>query len=306
MSASSPELTLGPVQFNWPAAMWEDFYARIADEADLDRVVVGEMVCSKRLPFYAERIPAVVERLTRAGKKVALCSLALVTSRRERQLAADLATMDGVEIEVSDLTLLARLPVGRPFRVGPLVNVYNERSLAFLAGRGARGICLPPELPFASIEALAAAADGRRLGVEVWSFGRVPLAISGRCYHARIHGLTKDSCQFVCERDPDGLRVETLDRQDFLAINGVQTLSHSCATVLGEIDRLLAAGVTGFRLSPHGCDMVAVARLYRARLGGALGGAEALARLRELATFAPLSNGFLFGAPGAAFVDGAR
>ncbi|MCP3056298.1 U32 family peptidase, partial [Aurantimonas sp. LRZ36] len=35
-------LTLGPVLYNWPADEWSDFYARIADEAPVDRVVVGE------------------------------------------------------------------------------------------------------------------------------------------------------------------------------------------------------------------------------------------------------------------------
>jgi collagenase-like PrtC family protease len=45
-------LTLGPLLFNWPAERWRDFYARIADEAPVDRVVLGEVVCSKRQPFH--------------------------------------------------------------------------------------------------------------------------------------------------------------------------------------------------------------------------------------------------------------
>lgn len=305
MATGNPTLTLGPVLFNWPVDAWEDFYAQVADEVDVDRVVVGEVVCSKRLPFYADRIPAVIERLTRAGKTVALASLALVTTERERGLAEDLCAMEGVEVEVNDLTLLASLPAGRDFSVGPLVNVYNEATLAFLAGRGARHVCLPPELPFESVTCLAQAAAALEASIEVWSFGRVPLAISGRCYHARIHGLSKDSCQFVCGKDPDGLSVETLDREAFLAVNGVQTLSHSCATTLGELDRLAAAGVASFRLSPHDCDMGAVARLYRDRLAGTVDGGEALARLRELQDFAPLSNGFLFAVPGAELVTDA-
>ncbi|HUI94161.1 MAG TPA: U32 family peptidase, partial [Xanthobacteraceae bacterium] len=36
-------LTLGPVLFNWPADRWRDFYVRIADEAPVDRVCVGEV-----------------------------------------------------------------------------------------------------------------------------------------------------------------------------------------------------------------------------------------------------------------------
>src|SRR5690606_17139753 len=203
----------------------------------------------------------------RAGKTVALSSLALVTLPRERQLAAELAADDALEIEVNDLTLLAALPPGRGFAVGPLVNLYNEGTLAFLAGRGARLLCLPPELPFASIAALAAARPPGT-ALEVWAFGRIPLAIASRCYHARVHGLSKDSCQFVCGEDPDGLTVETLDGDDFLAINGVQTLSATYASALAHLAALTRAGVDSFRLSPHSTDMVAVARLFRDVLDG--------------------------------------
>ena len=44
--------------------------------------------------------------------------------------------------------------------MGPLINVYNEATLGFLVRRGAKAFCLPPELPFASIEILARAGAG--------------------------------------------------------------------------------------------------------------------------------------------------
>lgn len=294
-------LTLGPVLFNWPAEQWSDFYARIADEAELDRVVLGEVVCSKRLPLYADRVAPAIERLQRAGKTVALASLGLVTTERERRLSADL-TDAGLEVEVNDLSLLAMLPPGRRFSVGPLVNVYNEATLAFLAESGARTICLPPELPLRSVEILARAGETHGVAVEVWSFGRVPLALSGRCYHARVQGLSKDSCQFVCGRDADGLAVTTRDGEGFLAVNGVQTLSHACATTLAEIDLLSAAGVASLRLSPHSGDMVTVTQIFRDRLRGRTDSREAQERLRQVQGFAPFCNGFLHGRAGAALV----
>ena len=67
--ASAMRLTLGPVLFNWPTPMWTDFYARIADEAPVDRVVIGEVVCSKRSPFRSDAIVDVIERLERGGKR---------------------------------------------------------------------------------------------------------------------------------------------------------------------------------------------------------------------------------------------
>lgn len=296
------QLTLGPLLFNWPAERWSDFYARIADEAPVDRVCLGEVVCSKRLPFYADRIPAAVERLQRAGKTVVLSSLALITLARERRLAAELLAFGDLAVEVNDLTLLAWLESGRDFAVGPLINVYNEGTLGFLAGRGASHVCLPPELPLASVATLAAA--GKALGVitEVWAFGRTPLAISGRCYHARLHGLAKDSCQFVCGEDPDGLPVETLDGEDFLAVNGVQTLSFAHASLLGDLEVLAGAGVGSLRLSPQDCDMAAVARLFRDTLDGRLSAEAARERLAGRLPGAAFANGFLAAVPGAAYV----
>jgi collagenase-like PrtC family protease len=293
-------LTLGPLLFNWAADQWVDFYARIADEAPVDRVCLGEVVCSKRLPFYIDRIPQAIERLQRAGKTVILSSLALVTLKRERQMCADLALTD-VGVEVNDLTMLAHLGPGRPFAVSPLINVYNESTLAFLTNHGANHICFPPELPFEPLARLAKAAAELGAVPEVWAFGRVPLAISGRCYHARIRGLTKDNCQFVCGEDPDGLKTETLDGEQFLAINGVQTLSFRHFNLIGDLDRLRRAGVTSFRLSPHSCDMVPIARLFRQVLDLEIEGRAASDQLARLNPGGTFSNGFLTGPFGASF-----
>jgi collagenase-like PrtC family protease len=291
------QLTLGPLLFNWPADRYRDFYYRIADEAPLDRVCIGEVVCSKRQPFLQECIPAVIERLERAGKQVVLSSLALPTLEREvahdRELAAS-----GRLVEVNDVSLVPPLK-GHPFHVGPLVNVYHEVTVAYLARLGARSVALPPELPSASIAAIAAARGD--VEIEVWAFGRIPLAISARCYHARAHKLAKDSCQFVCSNDPDGLRVDTLDGRGFLAINGVQTLSHTYCNLIRDVDYLVSLGIGSFRLSPHSCDMIAVAESFRAVLDGRLGCNEALARLEALGLDAPFSNGFVHGLVGAAY-----
>ncbi|PRD41846.1 U32 family peptidase [Phyllobacterium phragmitis] len=296
-----PTITLGPLLFNWTADQWSDFYARIADEAPIDRVCLGEVVCSKRLPFYINRLPDAIERLQRAGKQVILSSLALVTLKRERRMCMDLAASGDLEIEVNDLTMLSHLKRDQRFTVGPLINVYNEGTLAYLAQRGATRVCLPPELPLASVEMLSHEAIFYGIEPEIWAFGRVPLAISGRCYHARVHGLAKDNCRFVCGEDSDGLGVDTLDGEAFLAVNGVQTLSSTCCSLLENIDQLISAGVTSFRMSPHSGDMVAVARLFRRVLDREIEGREAGDALGTLLPGMVFSNGFLRGSHGAAF-----
>lgn len=288
-----PRLTLGPVLYLWEREAWRDFHYRIADEADVDTVVLGEVVCSKRAHFHEDLIADVAERLQQAGKSVRLASLALVTLQREMRASHRLAAQP-IEVEVSELSAHAAM-LSKPHAVGPLVNVYNAATARVLALRGATSICLPPELPLSSIAAIA--SKGGPL-FEVFAFGKAPLAISARCAHARVKRRTKDNCQFVCGEDPDGLEVTTLDEQRFLALNGVQTMSSTVQCLLGDIPALLAAGVSGFRLSPQVCDMVAVARLFREVLESRLDGAEAVARLRELYVGAHFSNGFLHGLPG--------
>lgn len=294
-------LTVGPILFNWPADQWSEFYARLADEAPVEKVVVGEVVCLKRSPFYEDRIESVVERLRRGGKDVVLASLGLLTTGRERRAAAELFAAGAAPVEINDLTALAWAQA--PFEVGPLVNVYNEGTVEFLARKGATSMCLPPELPLASVGVLAAAGAQSGVATEVWAYGRTPLAISARCYHARAHGLTKDSCQFVCGVDADGLEVDTLEDQAFLAINGVQTMSYNYSNLVGDVDTLRQAGVGALRLSPHSGDFIAVARAFRDRLDGVIDDGEALARLGEITPNARFSNGFLLGPSGAASLE---
>lgn len=293
-------LSLGPVLFNWPTTSWRDFYLRIADEAPVDFVYIGEVVCSKRQPFFSDTIPEVIERLERGGKTVILSSLALPTLDRELRYCAALAEASQM-VEANDASILPHL-TGKPHAIGPLLSVYNEAAAQFLIEGGARRIALPPELPMTSIATIAAAAP--EAAIEVWAFGRIPLAISARCYHARLHGRTKDSCQFVCENDPDGLRVDTLDNEKFLAINGVQTLSHSFCNLISDAGQLTKAGVSTLRLSPHTCDMVAVARVFRDVLDGACEPEHGMHRLTRIAPKIAFSNGFVHGTNGADYVSG--
>ncbi|MBD8890955.1 ubiquinone anaerobic biosynthesis protein UbiV [Roseibium litorale] len=289
------ELTIGPIQGFWDAGHWSDFYARLAETPGVTKVVLGELVCSKRLPFYQTRMPEAIERLQTGGKHVAVTSLALVTLKRERKMTAELAGT-GLEVEVNDLTALAHIPEHAPFSVGPLVNVYNEGTLSYLKQRGARSFCLPPELPLASVSRLAAKAG--TTPVEVWGWGRLPLAISGRCYHARYHDRAKDQCQFVCANDPDGFAVDTLDDQTFLAINGVQTLSDPCANMSHDLTALEAAGVASLRLSPQHTGFFNIIALFHDLVCGRIDADELSARALPLAPGAAFCNGFLGGPNG--------
>jgi len=291
------ELTLGPVAYHWSAEKKLDFYARIADEAPVSTVYMGEVICSKRAPFFEREMPLAIERLERAGKRVVVCSLAEVMLNRERQATADLADSDDFEVEINNAAgLYARGK--RPHRVGSFLNAYNEATIAWLVDQGATHVCLPTEMPAASIAVAAGAARALGLGVEVQVFGRAPLAVSARCYHARAHNRTKDNCQFVCEDDPDGMPLATRDGTAILRVNGIQTQSESYIELLGEMDDLRGMGVTHARLLPQDVDMVAVAHAFDAVLSGRIAPPEARARLDLVCPGVKFSNGFFYGEAG--------
>lgn len=291
------KLTLGPIAYHWSAEARRDFYARIADEAPVDEVYLGEVICSKRAPFHEADLPETIDRLERAGKTVILSTLAEVMLKRERCATEDLAGMEAPEIEINNAAgLFARGT--RPHRVGPFMNAYNEDTIAWLAARGASHVCLPTEMPGEAVAVAARAARSLGIGVEVQVFGRASLAVSARCYHARAHGRTKDNCQFVCEDDPDGMPLATRDGRPILRVNGIQTQSESYVDLLPETARLLAHGVTHLRLMPQAVDMVAVAQVFRDALDGRQPLDEADARLAALSGDAGVSNGFYHGAAG--------
>jgi collagenase-like PrtC family protease len=302
MSADEPaKLTLGPVLFHWPADVWRDFYFRVADEAPVDAVYLGEVVCSKRAPFSAPHLPDVIERLAAAGKTVVLSSLALIMDERDMETARAVTADADALVEANDIAIAAEL-AGRPHVIGPFVNVYNEGTLDYLARNGAVRLVAPCELP---AKALAAMAQGvPNVAIEAQAFGRLPLALSARCYHARAHDLHKDGCQYMCGQDPDGMALETLDGDSFLAVNGTQVMSDSVCSLIRELAALRGMGIDWFRLWPHSVDMVAVARVFRDVLDGRMDADDGAARLTDLAGFAAFSNGFYYGREGAAQIAG--
>ena len=175
------------------------------------------------------------------------------------------------------------------------INIYNEATLRYFEKGGAKRVSLNHELPCSSLKALADAATAE---LEVQVFGRLPLAISARCYHARAHNLNKGGCQYVCDRDADGLTVDTLDGVPFLVINGLQTMSYTYCNLMKELPEMLGMGINNFRLSPHDVDMVKVTQLYRDCLDGKIESDEASQSLEDEVFAAEFSNGFYHGEPG--------
>lgn len=223
----------------------------------------------------------------------------MVTLDRESRYQRELAEDQHHLVEANDISAL-RLLKGGPHSVGPFVNVYNGETARLLARNGATSICLPPELPATSVARITGTCTGPEF--ELFAFGRIPLALSARCAHARSKGKTKDNCQFVCQEDPDGLSVRTLSGQSFLALNGIQTVSHACQALLDSPEDLSSMGISSLRLSPQACDMVKVSEAFRALADRERQAAEVAGQLRAIYPDAPLANGFHHGEAGANWI----
>lgn len=310
-AARRTEFTVGALPYWWPRPALLAFYAEVADSA-AHCVVLGETVCSRRTEMKPGDWLALARELRDSGKEVVLATLPLLSSEAEWRAVRELARQEEFLLEAGDASALqaleqageqrGRLP---RFVIGPHLNIYNGDALREHAALGAVRWVAPVEL--------AAAAIGRvnppharvrgphgEITTEAWGFGRLPLALSARCFTARHHRLRKDACEFRCRDDADGLRLDSTEGQAFLCINGTQIQSAGLHAVLGPWPELRAAGVGRLRLSPCSQGFFEVLRSFDAVCNDGADTADALRHLRALDLPGPLVDGYAKGAAGMA------
>ena len=239
-----------------------DFYQQVAD-CTADIVYLGEVICSKRRLVKFEDWLAIGEELKQSGKEVVLSSLTLLEAASEMSSLKKLCRNESFMVEANDISAVQVLSnAGKSFVTGPSVNIYNGRSLQFLASKGLKRWVLPVELGLDTLKDL----QGQRpdgVETEIFALGRLPLAYSARCYTARSHNLPKDDCQFKCIDYPDGRVLETQEDQEFLVLNGIQTQSSRTHQVLEQIPDLQALGVDVLRISPQYNDTLRIIDIFR-------------------------------------------
>ena len=289
------KLALGPLTYYWTREKLQEFYEEAA-ASPVDIVYLGETVCSRRhvmrLPDWLELAKA----LAAAGKKVVLSTLTLIESESDLKLLRKIAENGDFAVEANDMGAVHLLSGKVPFIAGPCLNIYNPQTLGLIAALGARRWVMPVEM---SRDTLLSLQQSRAAGMEteVFSYGRLPLAYSSRCFTARFNNLPKDDCRFLCMDDPDGKTMRTREGRPFLVINGIQTQSALVHNLIGDLDTLRGAGVDVVRISPQSGHTAEIVRLFRECLEQRLSPVQALQQMEKLMPEAAC-NGYWHGQPG--------
>lgn len=291
LNAEPFRIALGPLLYYWPRTTVLEFYASIADTA-VDRVYLGEAVCTRRHEMRLADWIDVGLMLRDAGKHVVLSTPVLVESDSDIAVMRRVCAQEDFLVEANDLGAVHGM-AGRPFVGGPHLNVYHADTLAWLASLGAQGCVVPVEMDGATMAALAAARPAE-VALEAMVWGRMPLAFSARCFTARHHRLRKDACEFRCIDYPDGLVASTGEGQDFFTLNGIQTQSATCLDLCAQVSQMAAAGIGYARVSPHATGTLEVI----AHLDAIRRGERAASPSAALPAGAAPSNGYWSGKPG--------
>ncbi|SDC73911.1 Collagenase-like protease, PrtC family [Cupriavidus sp. YR651] len=254
-------ITLGPLLYYWPRTTVFQFYAAVAD-APVDRVHLGETVCTRRHELRHADWMEIGEMLRQAGKEVVLSTPVLVESDSDIAVMRRVCEQEDFLVEANDLGAV-RCMGGRPFLGGPHLNVYHADMFAWLVELGGRGCAMPVEMDRTTLAALAAARPGGT-SIEVMVWGRMPLAFSARCFTARHHRLRKDACEFRCLDYPDGLVADTGEGQAFFTLNGIQVQSATCLDLCAEVPAMAEMGVDSVRVSPHASGTLEVVAMLDA------------------------------------------
>ena len=289
------KLALGPLLYYWPRAAVLGFYEEIA-RAPVDTVYLGEVVCSRRHEVTFDDWLAIGERLSAAGKEVVLSAQALTESEGDLKLQRRAIGGERFRVEANDWGAAHLLAGTAGWVAGPHLNLYNPQALALAAALGATRWVAPVEATRDLVSGILAERPAG-LEAEMFGFGRMPLALSARCFTARRFNRQKEDCGYACLEFPDGMALGTREGKPFLAANGIQTLSAGVYCLVEELAALGEVGVDALRVSPQSAGTVEVLQVLRAAADGALSSFDARKALAALAPGA-LWNGFWHGQPG--------
>lgn len=253
-AAAPLKLALGPVQYYWPKNTLLDFYQQAAN-SKAQVVYLGETVCSKRRELKFSDYFAVAQMLREAGKEVVLSTLTMLESPSELKELRRYCDNGEFWIEANDVGAIQMVQEQQlPFVAGAAISVYNHKALRQLVQLGMKRWVMPVELSrdwLQNILQQPLIADVRDcFEVEVFAFGHLPLAWSGRCFTARSENRAKDQCELCCINYPKGRIAKSQEGEALFLLNGIQTQSGERYNLLNDLPSMQGL-VDVVRLSPE-------------------------------------------------------
>ena len=248
------KFSLGAIQYYWPQQVVKNFYRQAAESA-VDIVYLGETVCSKRRELKFADWLQVAHELREAGKQVVLSTMTLLEAPSELRELRKYCDNGEFLVEANDVGAIRLLQDNQlPFVAGAAINCYNQHTLRQLMTMGMSRWVMPVELSRDWLQKLLQqpmVKDVRDcLEVEVFSFGHMPLAWSGRCFTARSENRAKDQCELCCIKYPEGRRVDSQEGQQVFVLNGIQTQSGTRYNLVNQLPSMQGL-VDIVRLSPQ-------------------------------------------------------
>ncbi|RJQ51731.1 MAG: hypothetical protein C4521_11685 [Actinobacteria bacterium] len=240
-------LSLGAAPGNWSDSGQLSLYKWAAARSYIDRLYVGELSCTKRLPS-ASLVEEVARMAEAAGKEAVLVTPAVLV--REEEIDAVSALMDvAPAVEANNLAVVSLWRerfAGKPLLAGAYLDVYNAPAAGFLAGLGLSSISCPVDIELPLLSELSQ-ATGEPLEVSV---GRPALAFSWRCYTCRAAGVDQRECGLVCRRRRE-LALHTLEGEPVWRANGKAVYPHRAYLPEGYLTRMAQSGVGRLRIEPE-------------------------------------------------------
>lgn len=293
------KLSLGPILYYWPHQKVTDFYQQ-AIESPADIIYLGESICSKRQELRTPDWLELAAELLESGKEVVLSTLALIEARSELSSLRKICDNSGCLIEANDIAAVELLSEKKlPFVAGTSINIYNAHTLHILHKAGLQRWVMPVELNRTTLQNIL--IDAQKMGfadkieTEIFSYGRLPLAYSARCFTARAKDLPKDDCQLKCIDYPDGIPLHTQENQSLFTINGIQTQSGQIYNLLDEYSTMAEIGVDIMRVSPKSTGTFEVLEQFNQAICGEETKAQLIASDLKNEEFC---NGYWYGLPG--------
>ncbi|MBS9778467.1 MAG: U32 family peptidase [Gammaproteobacteria bacterium] len=242
------EYSLAPILYKVPDDDIVAFYNETKKIDALHSLSIGETVCTKRSRAKHKLLFNIAENMANAGKEVYISTPALIMDKNDIDYTTKIIKESEFPIEANDLTSISLcLEYGKAFSVGALVNTYNENTLQYFFNKGALKVSLPFEIP---VESAVKIATSKNHKVEFTAYGKVPLSMSARCYHAKHYGKNKRTCAFVCEAHKTGMEISTIENQKILLVNGTMVMSPKTTYFLDKLELFNGSNIDSFKIIP--------------------------------------------------------